>query len=283
MRAKKRCREIRIGGVLSEREISDLRRALEDAGSLLPVSAVDFGAGARILLGQIRIDPKVLENCQTRCVRYLIILVKNLLDILPEQSSRLMAVRYFTPREALRQEGRADVLLLPVGGLDVDVDQLEQEWERLPKVDWVSFFRGEIPKTSVAFWQGVVQYDRMAAEPKFETLTAVAFRALSNPLANADVERAFSFMNAIKTKPRNRMSAKLLEAVLRIRMRLSKQPGCCKGFQPWPEMISLFTSDMYSYDRVAQEEGVEEGGDEGWEEINICALEEENTQIYECE
>ncbi|KAK3914474.1 LOW QUALITY PROTEIN: Toll-like receptor 3 [Frankliniella fusca] len=190
---------LEAGDVLSDQQIADLRLALGESDSLLPVASVDFGAGARIFLGKVKIDLDVLNNCQTRCVRYLVVLVKNLLEILPEQSGRLEAARYFTPQEALLQDSRADVLQLP-SAPGVHTDQLKQEWDRLPRVNWLAFFKGEIPKISSEFWQGVVQYDRLGVEPKFQTLTTLAFRTLCSLLANADVERAFSFMNQNKAE-----------------------------------------------------------------------------------
>ncbi|KAE8746609.1 hypothetical protein FOCC_FOCC006723 [Frankliniella occidentalis] len=278
---------LRPGEVLTDDAVKELRQNLRDAAALVPISSADFGAGVRIWLGQVRLDPTVLKNVQTRCVRYLTVLVQNLLDILPEQTPRLMSVRYFTPSEVLRVAGRADILDLPIYlAKDVDVDDLKKEWERLPRVDWGAFFNGSIPKTSAEFWQGVVEYDQLGVEKKFGKISALAFRALSAPLANADVERAFSFMNCIKTKKRNSMSAKLLEAIMRVRMCMTKS-GCCRAFEPWPAMLAKFTSDMYTYERRPHvggdggAGGAEAEEDGGWEEITLCALEEEGVEIFD--
>ncbi|KAK3909737.1 Zinc finger protein 862 [Frankliniella fusca] len=277
---------LRPGEVLTDDAVKDLRQDLRDAAALVPISSADFGAGVRIWLGQVRLDPTVLKNVQTRCVRYLAVLVQNLLDILPEQTPRLMSVKHFTPSEVLRVAGRADILDLPIHLAEQeDVDDLKKEWERLARVDWGAFFDGNIPKTSVEFWQGVVDYDRLGAEQKFGKISALAFRALSAPLANADVERAFSFMNCIKTKKRNSMSPKLLEAIMRVRMRMTKS-GCCKAFEPWPAMLAKFTSDMYTYERRpvggdGRAGGLEADEDGGWEEITLCALEEDGVEVYD--
>ncbi|TGZ35073.1 Uncharacterized protein DBV15_08978 [Temnothorax longispinosus] len=63
------------------------------------------------------------------------------------------------------------------------------------------------------------------------------------PFSNAVVERAFSIMNVIKNKLRNRMAVKTADAIMRIRFNM---PQGCKNFQPTINMLKKFNSEnMY--------------------------------------
>jgi hypothetical protein len=81
---------------------------------------------------------------------------------------------------------------------------------------------------------------------RFPDLGRFALRVLSLPFSNAAVERAFSVMNAVKTKVRNHMSIDLLAAILRVRLRFGVTKRCCNKFQPTQRMFELFTADMYA-------------------------------------
>lgn len=53
-------------------------------------------------------------------------------------------------------------------------------------------------------------------------------------------------MNAIKTKPRNAISLKMLEALVRIKIWVQLTNKCCNIFIPTKNMYELFKSSMYS-------------------------------------
>ena len=65
------------------------------------------------------------------------------------------------------------------------------------------------------------------------------------PLSNPSVERALSFMNAVKVKPRNKMNPKMLAAIKRIRLGVGSA-GCCRLFRITPEMYTLFNNSIYT-------------------------------------
>lgn len=72
----------------------------------------------------------------------------------------------------------------------------------------------------IKFWVAVYELKNAVGEPIFKAIAEFALRVLSLPISNAVVERVFSFMNAIKTKPRNKMSMTMLESIMRIRIHL---------------------------------------------------------------
>lgn len=66
----------------------------------------------------------------------------------------------------------------------------------------------------------------MAGERPFEALALMALRALTMPISNAVVERAFSVMSCIKCRKRNRMQLRMLEALMRVRIHLKVINQC---------------------------------------------------------
>ena len=53
----------------------------------------------------------------------------------------------------------------------------------------------------------------------------------------------------VKTKARNRMSLKMLEAILRVRTTLIVSGKCCKDLEITGDMLQKFTVDMYDHAR----------------------------------
>ena len=76
------------------------------------------------------------------------------------------------------------------------------------------------------FWVGVLQH------ASFTELASYAVDCLTMAISNAVVERIFSMVSSVKTKPRNQMELKLLDAIVRIRSELLLQEKCCKDFIP---------------------------------------------------
>ena len=74
-------------------------------------------------------------------------------------------------------------------------------------------FAGGIADDPVQFWSVVKKYKEGDRKP-YHDLAGYALACLTTPASNADVERIFSHVNAVKTKVRNRMKLKMLEAIL---------------------------------------------------------------------
>ena len=134
------------------------------------------------------------------------------------------------------------------------MDVLKEEWEDLPDINWRNYFEGTVPSRSTKFWNQVAKYCDSDGNLLFKNIASFALRVLSLPFSNAVVERAFSFMNAIKTKVRNRMGLELLMSLMTIRLRLVRR-GCCVKFVPSDSMLMLFNSSIY---QKVQEQNSEE-------------------------
>ena len=72
----------------------------------------------------------------------------------------------------------------------------------------------------VHFWASVLNLKNACGERVFEKLANFALAALTLPISNAVVERAFSVMSCIKCRRRNRLQLIMLEALMRLRIHL---------------------------------------------------------------
>ena len=77
------------------------------------------------------------------------------------------------------------------------------------------------------------------------------WQCLATPVSNAVLQIIFSYVTAVKTKIRNRMSLKILESILRIRATLIILGKCCKNLAISGDKVDKFTVDMYEHARKA--------------------------------
>lgn len=107
------------------------------------------------------------------------------------------------------------------------------------------------------FWVAVANHKDASGENDFKEQSYYILSVLALPFSNAAVERAFSQMNLIKTKFRNRMKQEMLEALLPIRGYMAYNNICCNTFTPTSGMLERFTTHIYenveSEDRVPEE------------------------------
>ena len=94
-----------------------------------------------------------------------------------------------------------------------------------------------------SYWIEVTQQKNALGEARFENISKLAIGLLSLPFSNATVERAFSLVNVIKNKIRNRLAIHSTDAILRVRFHLM-DIGCV-NFRPTEKMFKKFNSKMY--------------------------------------
>ncbi len=119
---------------------------------------------------------------------------------------------------------------------------LEEQYRKFILVDWKNeeIFKADgIPVNDTEkFWISVLQH------PFFKDLAQYALTCLVTPVSNAVVERIFSILTAVKTKPRNRMETELLEAIIRIRTDMLLKGNCCKDLFVSENMLLRFRADI---------------------------------------
>lgn len=132
---------------------------------------------------------------------------------------------------------------------DKDLGKVENQWNYLLSVDWSVLTKDgvrKVPENSYEFWPRVYEYKNAGGVQVFRELATFALTILSLATSNAVVERAFSIMNAVKIKSRNRIQTPLLDSLLRIRLHFYEYKICCVNFQPTQAMLRRFNyKDMY--------------------------------------
>ena len=139
-------------------------------------------------------------------------------------------------------------------------EKIDEQYRKIKFVDWASqtVFKDGIPVNAEKFWVSVFSYRNTLGEKPFQELAKYALSCMTTPTSNAVVERNFSYVTAVKTKPRNQMSSIMLEAIVRIRTELQFQGKCCKDFLVSPRMLELCNSSMYGKQPGNRDENDEE-------------------------
>jgi hypothetical protein len=183
-----------------------------------------------------------------RCHTFLIELLAQVEKRIPPDQTIFQRLSALHPNQVLSQMTRLPFGSLPFQHLIGDVSTVEDQYRRVILVNWTeeSIFNGTIPNSSVTFWSGVLRYTNSANVQPFRDLAEYCLSCLSMPVSNAVVERTFSVVSTVKTKTRNRMQLRTLEAIVRIRSHLSQKSACCREFQVTKNMLQRFTSDMYT-------------------------------------
>ena len=103
--------------------------------------------------------------------------------------------------------------------------RIDFQWRSLHKVLWKK------NTDTLELWTEIFSYTDAAGENPFTDLADMALRVLTLPHSNADVERIFSHMNVVKSKLRNRLSIKSLNALLTIKYGLRRNGNCCCDYK----------------------------------------------------
>ena len=222
---------------------------INDSANLLPLNAVYFGAEFHILLEGSKLQPAVVIAIKERCRGYLFELLKEMYKRLPTNISQLQSLSNLSPSIVLSAN---KPLLHKLSFLPMycgSVATLDQQWSRLNAVQWPYREDAEIE----AFWTDVVNHKDASSTKDFHELGKFILSVLALPFSNAAVERAFSGMNLIKTKQRNRMGQDMLEALMHIRGYMDRHSICCNKFRPSQRMLSKFDLEMYSTGRAGDD------------------------------
>ena len=229
-----------------------LRQRIYSAeGQLLPLEKVDFGIKfimeCKRLLRQGN-EERVLA-VQKRCQNMLIELVDQVKLRLPEKRSLFDGLCKLSPCTILTHLNRPAFSDLPFFHLLEDkLEICEEQYRKILYHPWVDAFKSNLPENPVDFWSFVKRYEVDNHKP-YEELSNYALQCLTTPVSNAVLERIFSHVTAVKTKARNRMSLKMLEAILRVRTTLIVSGKCCKDLEITGDMLQKFTVDMYDHAR----------------------------------
>ena len=199
---------------------------------------------------------KAVDEVKYRCMSVLEEALRQVNDRLPPARNTFKGLALLSPGTVLNQTTRAAFVDLPFLYLaDDKLDDIEDQYRKIICVNWSmeDVFAGtDIPTDTEEFWRGVLQHK------SFQDLAVYALTCLVTPISNATVERVFSLVTCIKTKPRNRMQLDMLDALVRIRTQLILSGKCCVDFQITPRMLENYNADtVYALGKEENEAMVE--------------------------
>lgn len=185
------------------------------------------------------------EYLKTRCVSFLIALVRELKNRLPDNIKILERISAFSVTECLKANKLpiTDIALY-YGKKDArTIAQIELEWDNIHHIRW------EETQNTEKFWIEVSNYRDANGQNPFENLTDLTFKILCLPHSNADIERVFSQTNLIKTKLRNKTKLVLLNNILHIRFGLKRFNTCCNNYTLLENIVKNIGS-MKTYENL---------------------------------
>lgn len=198
----------------------------------MPLNCINFGFYFNELTSKVSTD--TLTNIKERCKEFQIKLVQEIQKRIPKNVHILEQLSHFSP-ECTKNQSKCDITAIAVAFKDVcgDIEATNREWSILHRL--------EIDvKTSDEFWAKVQQDVNAAGEKRFNHIAALALALLSLPFSNASVERAFSVINIIKDKLRNKLFIKTVDAILRVRCLMKS----CETFEPTNKMLQKFVTEI---------------------------------------
>lgn len=187
---------------------------------LMHVSAIHFGYTVEEALPKL--DRRDKEDLRERCKTFLVILCSELQKRLPKQITFLKAMVKLSPEIATSQVKPTLVdILQNVQRAEVYgcKQEVEMEWNNLQNKSRENTTR------CTDFWAEVQGDTDAAGNKRFPNVCKLA---LSGPISNAAVERAFSLYSVVKTKLRNRLSLPTIQSIMTVRYNLNIFHKSCK-------------------------------------------------------
>lgn len=176
-----------------------------------------------------------------RCISFLVALVKQLQQRLPENKNILQKTENLSPSNVLKQIKENITDLCECFGVhNEEIEKIETQWRKINLVSW------KHTSSAIDFWTEVKEFKDAANCYIFKELANFSLTVLCLPWSNAAVERIFSQMNIVKSKSRNKMGTTLLTSLLQIRFGLKLSDKCCKNFSlPDSTVKQIGTKEIY--------------------------------------
>lgn len=193
------------------------------------------------------------KTLRERCSQFLVFLIKELRNRLPDNVQILKTMSLFSVENTLRVVKNSIVPLLEFFNISAEnITKIEFQWSNITLVKWNE------TKNTVKFWAEVNEYKDAANINPYKELANIAITMLSLPHSNAEIERVFSQMNLIKNKLRNKMKTDTTNALLHIRYGSNRMSETCVSYNFPNEVLDLIPSnDKY---RCSQESTIDQPG-----------------------
>lgn len=200
-----------------------------------------FGTSTGPTSAGIALEKK--QSILKRCMDFMIELALQIRQRLPDSVDSLELLRVFEPTSALSvEEQNIRPLLRLFFHVEGDIESAISEYNVLRKREWSSAKLND-PE---AFWTEVFLTEGQVPHGNFCNISKFALAILSIPFSNASVERVFSTMSIVKSKLRNRMQCKMVDAILNLRYGLIWRGEACKNMTVSQRMLSKFNVNIYN-------------------------------------
>ena len=184
---------------------------VEISENLIPASALHLGYSAQILLDSISSSSPTIEKVKEICLSFLQELANQVRKRLPDSFEILKDLSLIAPKNATSQvKSSIAKLASRFPSVIADVDTLDRKWFLLHTKIWKE------TKNTQDFWDEVLQFENADGTKKFGNISFFALTLLSLPYSNGVVERGFSVMGTVKTKLRNKLAVRTVNAILQI-------------------------------------------------------------------
>lgn len=188
------------------------------------------------------VDPEKKSIILKRCLDFLVELASQIRDRLPDNMEIFELMRNFEPKMALSaEEKNIRPLLRRFLNIEADIESAVSEYHLLCKREWSSAASNDALK----FWTQVYIESGQEENDPFFNVCKFALSILSLPMSNAAVERVFSLMSIVKSKLRNRLQGKTVNAILTVRYGLIWRGETCKNFVISDDMLWKFNQNIY--------------------------------------
>ncbi|KAF7998487.1 hypothetical protein HCN44_010895 [Aphidius gifuensis] len=238
---------------ISQNLLSQVMAAVTNPLAYLSIDNINYGTEFSQELQKSSLSSEVMKRLKKDCCNYLIRLLYEMKNRLPENMEKFEKFKLLKPKECLKTAERKKFKVLwevikDFVNPEVSINVHESQWDKLPFVNWKHYFPKEIiPTNIILFWPEVFKFQDAAGDLFFKELAETVIRMLSIPTSNACAERVFSVMKLTKTILRNQMQYELLVAIMRLVIYMNVFKMTSKTFQPTNDMLKRFnTATMYS-------------------------------------
>lgn len=197
-------------------------------------------------MSECKFPDEIASDIRRRCIEFVIELVTQLRQRLPENFKVLQSMSSFSGSECLKpvKNDILDLAKLFVDDAEI-LTRIDFQWRKLHTLQWTQ------TSDTIGLWAEIASYRDATGENPFKELSDLALTILSLPHSNADVERVFSQMGIVKSNMRNRLAIKSLNAVLTIKYGLRRHGKSCHDYK-LPESVLRKIGSVEAYQTSSQ-------------------------------